>query len=416
MMRSLFAGVSGLRNHQTRMDVIGNNVANVNTLGYKSGRVTFQESFAQTLQSAVAPQGGVGGINAMQVGLGSQVGSIDTIFTQGSLETTGVTTDLAIRGNSFFAVSDGQRQFYTRSGNFQLDADGRLVSPSTGYVLQGRMAVNGKITDGIRDIQLPFGQKTPAQATTQATLGGNLDSGAAAGDTAETSITVYDSLGAKHDLKIVFTKNASSNQWGWAIDKSALSATEAASVTGGTGVLNFKADGSLDTTTSTFPAIGFQPDGGAAKMSISLDPGTGLNAISQFAGRSTAIINDQDGYSAGALTDFKIDPSGTISGTFSNGQTVALGQIALADFNNPGGLERVGDNMWSASPNSGEALIGFAREGSTSLISSGALEMSNVDLAQEFTNMIVAQRGFQANGRVITTTDEMLQDVVQLKR
>jgi flagellar hook protein FlgE len=417
MMRSLFAGVSGLRNHQTRMDVIGNNVANVNTLAFKSGRVTFQESFAQTLSGAVAPGNGTGGINAKQVGLGSQVGSIDTLFTQGNIENTGISTDLAIRGDSFFVVSDGARQFYTRAGNFQLDADGRLVNPTTGFVLQGRMAgSDGVLVDSVRDIQLPFGQKTPAAASRGAVLGGNLDSGAATGTVEETSIIVYDSLGAKHDLKVQFTKTATPNQWNWSVDTSTLTPAEAATVTGGTGVLNFNNDGTLNGSTSTFAPIAFQPAGGAAAMAINLTGGTGLNAISQFAGRTTAILASQDGYAAGTLADFQIDTSGTISGSFTNGVTVTLGQIALADFNNPGGLERAGDNMWGQSPNSGEALVGFAREGSTSLISSGALEASNVDLAQEFTNMIVAQRGFQANGRVITTADEMLQDVVQLKR
>jgi flagellar hook protein FlgE len=416
MMRSLFAGVSGLKNHQVRMDVIGNNVANVNTLAFKSGRVTFQESFAQTLQGASSPGGGVGGTNAKQVGLGAQLGSIDTLFTQGNVETTGLSTDLAIQGDSFFVVSNGARQSYTRAGNFQLDADGRLVSPSNGFVLQGRMAANGVLLDRVTDIQLPFGQKAPARPSATATLGGNLDSGAAAGTVAQSSIVVYDSLGAKHDLSITFTKSAAPNRWDWAVDTSTLTPAEAASLSGGTGTLAFASDGVLDAGASTFAPVGFQPDGGAAAMSVTLNPGVGLNAISQFAGRTTAILAGQDGYAAGTLADFQIDASGTITGSFTNGIKLALGQIALADFNNPGGLERSGDNMWSASANSGEAMVGFAREGSTSTVTSGALEGSNVDLAQEFTNMIVAQRGFQANGRVITTADEMLQEVVQLKR
>ena len=415
MMRSLFSAVSGLRNHQVRMDVIGHNVANVNTLGYKSGRVTFQEGFAQTLRSASRPNGEIGGTNPMQVGTGMSVGSIDSLFTQGNVETTGINTDLAIRGDSFFVVSNGQQQFYTRAGNFALDADGRMVSPTTGFVLQGRTAVGGVMTDAIGDIRLPFDQKTPAAATAKATLGGNLNSTAAVGDTAQSSITVYDSLGAKHELKINFEKTAT-NEWGWSVDASSLSPAEAATLTGGSGTLAFNSDGTINAGTSTFPAIGFQPDGGAAAMSIALDPGTGLNAISQFAGRTTAVLTDQDGYSSGSLSEFSIDAGGNISGTFTNGVSVKLGQIVMADFNNPGGLERSGDNMFAGSSNSGEAVLGFAGEGSTSEITSGALEGSNVDLAQEFTNMIVAQRGFQANGRVITTSDEMLQEVVQLKR
>jgi flagellar hook protein FlgE len=405
MMRSLFAGVSGLRSHQTRMDVIGNNVANVNTLAFKSSRVTFAEGFSQMLSSATRPQGDQGGTNAAQVGLGTKVGSIDTLFSQGSTETTGIATDLAIQGESFFVVSDGAAKYYTRAGNFQLDADGRLVSPTTGAVLQGRMAKDGVFAQGLSDIKIPFGQKTPAKATDRAVLGGNLDASAAVGTTSETSITVYDSQGAKHELKVEFAKTGD-NAWTWQV----LSPAGAT----GNGTVNFNDAGALvDLTPAT---ISLDPGNGAATMAITLDPGTGLTALSQYAGRSTAVIREQNGYTMGTLDDFNIDTTGTISGTFTNGVTVVLGQIALADFNNPSGLERRGDSIYAASANSGEAVLGFAGEGSASSITSRALEMSNVDLAQEFTNMIIAQRGFQANSRVISNADEMLQEVVNLKR
>src|SRR3954468_11707952 len=178
MMRSLFSGVSGLRANQVRMDVIGNNVANVNTVAFKAGRVTFKEGFAQLLQGASRPPGDHGGINPIQVGLGTQIGSIDTLFSQGNIETTGIATDLAIQGESFFVVAKGGQHYYTRSGNFQLDADGRLVSPTNGFVVQGRMAVNGAFQDGVQDIKLPFGQKTPAKPTDSITLAGNVDAAA----------------------------------------------------------------------------------------------------------------------------------------------------------------------------------------------------------------------------------------------
>src|SRR5262245_32267412 len=210
MMRSLFSGVSGLRNHQVRMDVIGNNVSNVNTVAFKAGRVTFKEGFAQLLQGASRPPGDHGGINPIQVGLGMQVGSIDTMFQQGNLETTGLNTDLALQGDSFFVVAKGNEHFYTRSGNFQLDAGGRLVSPTNGFVVQGKMAVNGVFQDGIRDIVLPFGQKTSAKATDSLALAGNLNASVPnftgafnaanradpvnAASWTESSITVYDSL------------------------------------------------------------------------------------------------------------------------------------------------------------------------------------------------------------------------------
>ncbi|HYC32231.1 MAG TPA: flagellar hook-basal body complex protein, partial [Gemmatimonadales bacterium] len=179
MMRSLFAGVSGLRNHQTRMDVIGNNIANVNTVGFKSSRVTFAEAFAQLLQGASRPPGDLGGINPIQIGLGSKIGSIDMNFSQGNLESTGQTTDLAIQGDGFFVLSDGSRTFYTRAGNFQLDANGRMVSPANGFTVQGINADSaGNLSTGttVTDIILPFGQKSPARATTELALSGNLDS------------------------------------------------------------------------------------------------------------------------------------------------------------------------------------------------------------------------------------------------
>jgi flagellar hook protein FlgE len=431
MMRSLFAGVSGLRNHQVRMDVIGNNVANVNTVAFKSGRVTFKEGFAQLLQGASRPPGDHGGINPIQVGLGMQVGSIDTLFTQGNIETTGIATDLAIQGNSFFVVAKGNEHYYTRSGNFQLDADGRLVSPTNGFVVQGRMAVDGELVEGIRDIKLPFGQKTKAHATTSVSLGGNLNSAvdavpagfditneqdrvANSRSWTSTSIGVFDSLGNKHELKVWFWKT-DDNTWQWQVDFDAMG-DDITPVGTYSGTLAFDENGTMTSPgPNDLPTISFQPPG-AAQVDITLNLGDSAQGISQFASSSTAVLRDQDGYTMGLLQNFSIDRTGVITGAFSNGTTQILGQIVLADFNNPSGLLRVGDNMYAGSGNSGSAVLGFALEGSQSFLTSGALEMSNVDLAQEFTSMIVAQRGFQANGRVITNSDEMLQEVVNLKR
>jgi flagellar hook protein FlgE len=439
MLRSLFAGVSGLRNHQVRMDVIGNNISNVNTVAFKAGRVTFKEGFAQLLQGASRPPGDQGGTNPVQVGLGMQIGSIDTMFSQGNLESTGLNTDLAIQGDSFFTVSKGDQKFFTRSGNFQLDADGRLVSPTNGFVVQGKMAINGVFQDGIQDIVLPFGQKTAAKATSTMNLQGILNASATVFDDGlggagnidsavdralpqnansyvETSITAYDSLGTAQDVKVVAWKTGA-NQWSWKLDPSNLTLTNPPVPTPTTPqAINFKSDGTIDMATSNFPNITFTPADGADPMSIAINPGVGLNGLTTFATNSTAVLRDQNGYTAGTLQNFTIDRKGTITGAFTNGTTVPLAQIVLADFNNPAGLLRVGDNMYSTSGNSGGAVLGFALEGSQSSITSGALEMSNVDLAQEFTSMIVAERGFQANGKVITTSDEMLQELVNLKR
>lgn len=440
MLRSLFAGVSGLRNHQVRMDVIGNNISNVNTVAFKSGRVTFKEGFAQLLQGGSRPPGDQGGINPIQVGLGMQIGSVDTIFSQGNLETTGLNTDVAIQGDSFFVARKGNQSFYTRSGNFQVDADGKLVAPTNGFIVQGRVAVNGVFQDGITDIQLPFGQKTSAKATTSTKLAGNVDAsvpdfdmtdpdgagpltGGFTADTraaavnkdswTETSITTYDSLGTKHDVKVYLYKTGA-NAWNWEVDQAGLVAAgvPAASITG-SGSLTFNADGTLNTASSN--TISFDPPG-ADSMSVNVDFGSGVNGITQFASTSTAVLRDQNGYTSGTLQNFSIDRTGIITGSFTNGVNVSLGQIVLADFNNPAGLLRIGDNMYQESGNSGGAVLGFALEGSQSTLTSGALEMSNVDLAQEFTSMIVAQRGFQANSKVITTSDDLLQELVNLKR
>lgn len=415
MMRSLFSGVSGLRNHQIRMDVIGNNIANVNTVGYKASRVTFEEAFAQLLQGASRPPGDSsnvsGGVNPVQVGLGMNIGSIDLLFTQGNIEATGVTTDLAIQGDSFFVVSDGNQNFFTRSGNFQMDANGRLVASTNGFIVQGKIAQNGVLTDKIQDIKLPFGQKSAAKASSEVTMAGNLNTDAAVGDIRETAITVFDAMGAKDVMTLKFTKATATT---WTFD---VTMGDGTAVSGNTGTLTFDNLGRLAAPVPAVPFV-FTPSSGAQNVSIALDFGTAgsISGLSQFAAPSTAVVKEQDGYTMGDLERFSIGQDGTVTGAFTNGVTLTLGQITLADFNNPAGLIRSGDNMYAVSSNSGSPVLGFSGEGSQSAITSGALEMSNVDLAQEFTVMITAQRGFQSNARVITTADEMLQELVSLKR
>jgi flagellar hook protein FlgE len=413
MMRSLLSAVSGMRNHQVRMDVIGNNVANVNTTAYKAGRATFKESFSQLVQSAGTPTNDLGGMNPMQIGTGVELGSVDTIFTQGNFDATGIKTDLMVQGDSFFVVAQGNNQLYTRAGNFQVDSEGYLVHPSNGFKLQGRVAVDGVLQNGITDVQIPFGLRAPAQATSVLSIGGNLDAEAPDGTTAQSSMTVYDSLGAKHELEITFTKTGTNN-WSYAV--ASATSDPGAPIAGG--VAAFTPDGTLDLTASSFPDVVITPAStGANAFTVNLNEGDGsMLGLTQMRGSSTPMLHSQDGYSMGDLIDYSIDNYGVVTGTFTNGRTLTLAQLALADFNNPSGMMRTGDNMYSTSPNSGEAQVNFAAEGSQSTISSGGLEMSNVDLAQEFTRMIVTQRGFQASGRVITTSDEMLQEVVNLKR
>jgi flagellar hook protein FlgE len=766
MMASLFAGVSGLKNHQVKMNVVGDNIANVNTIGYKSGRVSFQEALVQTMRGAGRPSATTGGTNPLQLGLGMSLSTIDNMFLQGGLETTGQITDLAIQGTGFFILSDGQQQYYTRAGAFGFDANSNLVNPSNGYIVQGKMAdVDGTIPADapIGNISLPFGQQDPARMTSQITLGMNLNSSATdsvatlnsagtsnistvsgqasngaggqhvititgnnaqfsalsgvhageltnvvAGDTTATpaaggtlpagnyvytvvavnalgqstgqeltvnnvpangqvnlsvhytdadatsirvyrrpangtyggtlggliyegaytspgplavndngsvagngatppsinstlllsgqevlgnnlgvtstagfeisvdngtwvslpqltpdstvndlisainssvndvtaslvdgqihiqrdyagspsvynvslrdtgtsnvcnrlfgtanfnvnngaastlqasdvftptdgtaqaavnldliydentgictgidslggggvtvsagygglvgdpdgigplssstltidtaatqhatSITIFDSQGGRHNLSVTFTKSWLPNQWFWS---ASLGENELIR-SGGSGVINFNSNGSL----SSFDYDGgaselrIDPNNGADELRINMRAGTagGYDGLTGFSAESNAAARSQDGYGMGILSNISIDPSGSITGIFTNGVSRQLAQIYIAEFNNTGGLLKAGKNEYQTSANSGFAITGVAGQTTSSTITSGALEISNVDLAQEFTNMIVSQRGFQANARVITTSDEMLSELVALKR
>jgi len=646
MMSSLFAGVSGLRNHQVRMNVIGNNIANVNTVGFKGGRVNFQEALVQTIKGAGRPTAISGGTNPVQIGLGMSVATIDTIFQQGGLETTGQITDLALQGSGFFVLSDGRGEFYTRNGGFGFDGNSYLIDPATGFKVQGRMAdTNGDIpaVSTIGDIRLPFGQQDPANSTTQIGLANNLDSsasdstatmtsagttgidqvsgtaingagglhsvviagtqavkstfgganldgamsgnttladmgvddvngfaitvdgtittqimgltlqstindvvrlinevagvdchldttdpanyqiviersragsnasynvttsvgtatdvnngnivnrlfgldgsgvattggldhsftavdtftptgkpaedprpleiavdettglamgleelgdggvtvrssqGLAAGtvqiNTAETehatSITAYDSQGGRHTVVTTFTRTTTPNLWDWQVTLP----NQETILEGGSGQVRFNPDGSLLSFSYNGGAtsLRFEPGNGADVLDIQLNAGdTGqFNGLTGFASPFTASAIHQNGYGMGILEKIAIDSAGTITGIFSNGISRTLAQIILAGFSNEGGLRRSGNSLYQTSANSGTAIHGVAGETIAGSISSGALEASNVDIAREFTNMITAQRGFQANARVITTSDSMLDELVNLKR
>ncbi len=674
MLRSLFSGISGLNNHLTMLDVVGSNIANVNTIGYKSSRVTFRELLTQTVRGATRPQSGAfGGTNPMQIGLGSTLQSIDPTFTQGNLQTTGKITDLAIEGDSFFIVSDGQNRFYTRAGTFVFDGLGQLVSSGTGHVVQGIMAEDdGSIDYGkpLENIVLGDNLVTPAEATTRLNLAGNLDANADArgtilqsdqffalsrgndlvvnlysdrgtslgvqpfdtldvsftaggtnysasiqitgtttindlitqldaiapaeadfsfdpvtgtisvmatgggitnlqfsiagrpdfntelglngdipalssdtsntllgparatdaldtlynqngaalsfnagdqfvitGTTAgqsnqvtltvtpgvttlqdvadafqqvfgitnanasvvapdgrivvngdpgvsnaltlvgvangattspntdfttnldfvetqkatdaeswRTTATVYDSLGRDFRIGLTFTKRTGTNLWDWVAD----APSGVNILQGGSGTIGFDPNGLLTSFDygDGSGALMLDPGGGAAVMSIELDPGDfgSLDGLLQFEGASTATAKDFDGHGAGVLQGVTINNAGVIMGQFTNGINRALAQIALADFNNPNGLKRIGNNLYAVSSNTGPETVTFVGQNATSSIAPGALEMSNVDLSQEFTQMIIAQRGFQANARVISTGDQMLSELVTLRR
>ncbi len=640
MLGSLYTSVSGLKGHLIALNVFGNNISNINSIGFKGARVTFRETLVQTIKGATRPSGGLGGTSPVQIGLGMGVGSIDSILSQGVLQNTGVTTDLGINGEGFFILSDGEREYYSRVGSFSYDANGNLIDPSNGLIVQGRMAdENGQINPSapIGNITLPFGTKVPARATTEVHIGCNLDAsatssvatlvsagttgitsisgtaangaggrheititgenatrssragsnlvdpggldgsetlaslgvtdfsdftisvdggtpiaitgltgestvmdlinainGAVSGVTASleggevvltrdyagsgtlynittseaqdgnivrqifgasvgssfvvdngtastlvatdvftptgkaaqdpvvltlttdpntglvvgfsdlggggititapnglqagtaiidtaatehyTSIVVYDSLGVGHNLSIRFWRSPVENEWYW---EASLGGNE--TISGGqTGKVTFNEDGSLASFVydGGATALTFDPGNGAETVSITLGAGTvgSFDGITQFASPFSTTARSQDGYGMGVLTSISIDSTGLITGLFSNGVSKPIAQIMLAKFNNPAGLEKVGDGLYIPSNNSGLPIKGQAGQIVSATISSGALEMSNVDLAEEFVNMIVAQRGFQASARVLSASDEMLTELVNLKR
>jgi flagellar hook protein FlgE len=418
MLRSMFSAISGLRGHQIMMDVIGNNIANVNTVGFKSGRVNFQDIMSQTLHGANAPQGNLGSINPAQIGLGITVAGIGVLQTQGNLQATGKTTDMAIQGDGFFMESDGTSTYYTRDGAFDIALDGSLANPASGMKVQGWQADSqGKIdiTQPVTNITIPIGQRTTAMATSKMTISGNLDAGAADGTTVPTTTTVFDSLGVAHQVKIICTKTGA-NSWTWTATPdpadTGIAIAQVAAAPGvppvNNGTLTFTTSGIENASTG---GLSFTfPDGATATA-----PSVSFTQMTQFSGTGQP-TGQTDGFTSGTLVTFSVGNSGEISGVYTNGSTQVLGQIALANFLNSAGLMRSGQNNFGPTAASGGANIGIAGTGGRGTVTTGALEMSNVDLATQFTSMITAERGFQANSRVITTSDEMLQELVNLKR
>ncbi len=403
MMRSMFAGVTGLRNHQLKMDVIGNNIANVNTIAYKASRAEFQEAFSQTLRGSSSPTEDRGGTNPQQVGLGMTLGNIDVLHTQGSPQMTGGLTDLAIEGGGFFILDKGECLTYTRAGNFQVDGSGYITGPG-GMRLQGWLATDGAF--GARDestlesIQILLGQEIGAKATSTVAFAQNLDSAEGVGSTLVRTLDVFDSLGDVHTMVITFEK-ADVNEWNWS--------AEVAGAASGSGTLEFDTSGFL--TSGETGTIAFNPPGADA---VSID--VSFARLTQFRSENTVAPSERNGHPMGSLETFTINSAGVITGVYSNGLNRKLAQVALVSFANPGGLIRAGDNSFVESNNSGLRQIGEAGTGGRGSVAPSALEMSNVDLSLEFTNMILTQRGFQANSRVIGATDEMLQELVNLKR
>ncbi|UMZ73365.1 flagellar basal-body rod protein FlgF [Natranaerofaba carboxydovora] len=548
MLRSMFSGVSGLRNHQERLDVVGNNISNVNTSGFKRGRATFKDILSQTQQPATSPRENMGGTNPQQIGLGMTMSSIDEIHTQGSLETTGRETDLAIEGDGFFVLGAGEEEMYTRAGNFDVDSQGNLVDLDSGYLVQGYQAEDGEILtdEGADDLSIPLGDTVEAQRTTGIDYDGNLNSEIGSeeeefdyseftsdidgeiaidfdidtdgyvshkvididdevdlsdeayidsiandiydkdftdldeseenellnninyalqggetdeyvgivvdgeglyilsetdGDVAElsntddelvkydgftpesgwvefkdenniltainyeterTTIEIFDRQGQEHGLTINFAKKHQ-NEWEIEIEELGVEET-----------IEFDNSGRVETggeITLTYDDI--EELGADAKFESGDEITIDLESVTQSAGSTTANA-EADGFMQGNLDTFEIDSAGVITGIYDNGETRTLGQLELATFSNPEGLSKEGDNMFRETTNSGSANKGTADSGGRGSIAPGTLEMSNVDMAEEFTDMIITQRGFQANSRTISTSDEILEELVNM--
>lgn len=417
MLRSLSTAVSGMRNHQTKLDVIGNNIANVNTVSYKSEVTRFQDIFSQTLRGATAPLEGRGGVNPMQIGLGMEISSIDTMHTQGAITSTGRETDLAIEGRGFFVVSDGQQNYYTRDGSFVRDSSGVLVNAS-GLNLMGWVGETTDISQPLGYIHIPLGEEMIANSTKDVVFSGNLNAGGLAPDPDDPykyqyDTYVYDSLGNRHAITFTFSKAEEDNEWGYTISQ----IDEEGEIEEiGDGTINFTPGGRFATPEDP-------PDD---MFTFSFDPGTGavnpleikldFSSMTQLAFSSNVIVREQDGFSPGELASFNIESTGVITGTYTNGMVRQIGQLAMAAFANPQGLFKMGANLYDVSSNSGDPRIGMPGSEGRGMIQSRALEMSNVDLAFEFTEMITTSRAFQANTRVISTSDEVLLELINIKR
>ena len=472
LLSSLFAGVTGMTAYGNAMSIIGNNIANVNTSGFKAGRPIFGDILSQSM----------GG--SSQIGRGVELTKVDTLFQQGSFSTTENITDMAIDGSGFFAVRNTNGTFFTRAGNFHFDAGGNLVNPD-GLVLQGSQIINGNVTGSLGDVRIENLTGTPRatgdglNGSAGVQISANLDSrvipppafsvtGTSVTTNFSTSITTYDSLGNGHLVNVYFRKNAT-NEWEYHLttDSSELSGwpgaggpatwppTTAQQVEVGRGILEFDTNGALsrigqygaptayvgtDPTWGAlaYPAAGtplqveFNFSGGAAQNQMvafnlgdALTAGnpaaavansTGKAGLTQYGSTSTISSQKQDGYAVGSLRNITINQQGVITGIYTNGQTIDLYQIFLADFKSPSDLMKQGKNLFSQSKDSGEPIIGPPGTSGKGTVVANSIEMSNVDLAAEFVNMITTQRGFTANTRVISTADQMLTELVNLKR
>jgi flagellar hook protein FlgE len=394
------------------MDVVGNNIANVNTHGFKKSRTTFQDVLSQVVGGAAAPTAELGGTNPAQIGLGVTVAGIAQNLGQGALQVTDRELDVSIQGDGFFVIDLAGEQLFTRNGAFFLDAVGRLVN-TDGALVQGWSAdATGVITTSTTsgDIIIPTGDQHAPVATTEVKFGGNLPADAAIGAQLFGGLEIFDEQGTRVILDVTFEKTAL-NEWtasaSFGPAETPIVLTDNVLAFGPDGQMTAPADFNMNIAAGQIPGVG--------DVDITVG-GDGERRITQFAGSASIAAIFQNGSAAGTLQSLRVGTDGVIVGAYNNGLVQPIAQLALASFANPEGLERVTGSNWRVSTNSGLAQIGVVNTGGRGIIAPGTLEMSNVDLAEEFTNLIRSQRGFQANSRVVTASDEMLQEIVNLKR
>jgi flagellar hook protein FlgE len=424
---SFYSGLAGLQSNATALNVVGNNLANINTAGFKRSMVTFGQVMSDTVR-------GISGAgNPIQIGLGSARSEIVSNFGQGSIQTTGIRSHLAIQGEGFFQVMQDGTSMYTRAGNFSFNQEGFLVHAS-GSRVQGFLGTdaNGQAltSGGLTDVRVDLGQASPPRETERVRFISNLSNDAATGETYTTSIEVFDSKGVAHQLSLTFTKSATQGEWTYQFDfeNGTVSTTFP---NDGSGTIVFDSQGNLE----MLDGVSINPAGsnktfnitnlttGADDMSITweafeegVDGGLNRGLITNYSNSFSTGTLFQDGFGSGILQDITFDQSGVMVGFFDNGQTLELGQVAVATFNNRNGLKQLNGGMYVSTAASGPASVDGEGTGGRGSILANSLESSNVDIAEEFTNLIVYQRGYQSNSKTITTTDQLLQEALNLKR
>ncbi|WP_263385395.1 flagellar hook protein FlgE [Granulicella arctica] len=409
-MPNFSIALTGLEANSIALNTIGNNLANLNTTAYKGQSTTFEDLFYQQIGTS-------GSNDPVQVGVGTRVSGTATSFAQGTISTSANSTDMSLSGDGFFVVQQGGVQSLTRAGNFQLDSVGNLTTIN-GESVMGFPSVGGAVgkSSTLAPLTLPVGETQSAQATQNVSISTNLDASAAVGAQFQTPVTVYDTLGQSHVATVTYTK-ASATSWGYAVTLPA--ADETGTPTGNTGTLTFDSTGKLVTPAANVAGVTFpgMADGASSmNFSLNLYNAGGVATVGQSALASNNVTSNQDGFPAGTYQSFKVDAQGIVSASFSNGNSALIGQVAVASVNNDNGLTRTGDNNFQTTAASGASTIGVAGTGGRATIEDDSLEQSNVDISTEFSNLIVAQRAFEANSKTVTTFDTVTQDAISMIR